>query len=611
MSLFVLLLAPSPEALVDEVHARVPDPRGLILFGLERGAAVPGPGRAGDRAGTVWRRSDVVVALAVSALMATLFWGAPCTRSTTTSWTGREQLQSPDRALRRPRSEERRGQVHALRRGGPAVPYRALLRPRARQHAGEHRAFVRADREGGARRLPRDAGGTGCDRGDRTPHPPGRHRRPGVRGGDAAVAAPSSRTCRCRAATAGLGVVMARDIEPTRSSTTGTLGAARDPCGAVPARSRDRPAREPAEAARGPEAATRSGPGSHRARRGRLPASGLGRVPARVPARRVRRSRLGERPRVPSRRRSRGGVPARWRPARTASLRVATSPSWWGPIAPGRSWSVGGQARRDAVPDGSFDLVVIDDLRAAGAGAPGCSGGRSSVRPGGTVVVGYRLFRAGSASRTELKGDRRRAVRAARRPAARLPRGPGRSAASARYFVRQMAFAYRPPGTAGARWRGWQSCGTGRDRRPARSRAARGSRADRGVSGSRPAVDPGRSSRSWCVVLDRSDMAGQRRTRLERTRWPPPPRTGVVTALLFPPGRGEPVVAKMSRGTGATDLAPARGRLAEAVSDAVTAPLRPALPARSGCTGRRHGRAAAERRPGRHLVARPPAAAAP
>jgi hypothetical protein len=170
-----------------------------------------------------------------------------------------------------------------------------------------------------------------------------------------------------------------------------------------------------------------------------------------------------------------------------------------------------------------------------------------------------------------------------------------------------MAFAYRTPGTSGVR-AGWQSM---RNRAATVAPAALSIRLAPGriaVS----ATDPAPSLLDGVEELVRSSwrsmgLPGAAPDRLQalligHRR----PDTGIVTTLLFPGGRGRaPIVAKMPR-YGSTDPALQREASAlEAVSDAVTAPLRPALPRSLGV----HEVAGTDVLlqtgvPGRHLVAR-------
>ncbi len=261
----------------------------------------------------------------------------------------------------------------------------------------------------------------------------------------------------------------------------------------------------------------------------------------------------------------------------------ATSAAVIGPkVAPGPSWeAIGVPAHATSLPEDSFDLVVIDDLRATGRRrARVLEEAVRLCRPTGTVVVGFRPFRLGRRSRRSLARRSDRVVAALpgpRRPAFLVDPGDRRAA---RYFVRRMAFAYRPPG-AGALVARVHAL---------RSRAAMivPARLALRAAPGRVAVIPGRAAPP--SILSRLDelvrsswadlgMTGPAPARLEplvigHRR----PRTGVVTVLLFPPGRGEPIVAKFPRYGPTNDSLQREDSSLRRVSGAVTAPLRPALP---------------------------------
>ena len=264
--------------------------------------------------------------------------------------------------------------------------------------------------------------------------------------------------------------------------------------------------------------------------------------------------------------------------AELASSAVVVGPK----VAPGPAWeAVGRRPHATRLPDDAFDLVVIDDLRAAGRR-------RSRIleealricRPTGTVVVGFRPFRLGRRARRAIAAGADRTMSALpgpRRPAFLVDAGDRRAA---RYFVRRMAFAYRPPGAGAlaARFHALRS-------RLAMAVPAR--MALRAAPG-RIAVLPGRSAPPTIL---------QQVNELVRTSWtslgmlgPAParleplvvghrrPRTGVVTVLLFPQDGREPIVAKFPRYGLSNESLQREDASLRDVSGAVTAPLRPALP---------------------------------
>ena len=251
-------------------------------------------------------------------------------------------------------------------------------------------------------------------------------------------------------------------------------------------------------------------------------------------------------------------------------------------VAPGPTWeAVGSRARAVPLPDDAFDLVVIDDLRAAGRRRTKILEEALRIcRPTGTVIVGFRPFRLGTRARRALAARSARTVSALpgpRRPAFLVDATDRRAA---RYFVRRMAFAYRPPG-AGALMARLHAL---------RSRAAMAvpARLALRAAPGRIAVIPGRTaSPSILRQLDelvRSSwsslgMPGPAPARLQplvvgHRR----PRTGVVTVLLFPEDGREPIVAKFPRYGRTNESLQREDASLRNVSGAVTAPMRPALP---------------------------------
>jgi hypothetical protein len=261
----------------------------------------------------------------------------------------------------------------------------------------------------------------------------------------------------------------------------------------------------------------------------------------------------------------------------------ATSAVVVGPkAAPGPTWeAIASSAHATPLLEGSFDLVAIDDLRATGRRrAQVLEEALRLCRPTGTVVVGFRPFRLGRRSRRSLARRADRVVSALpgpRRPAFLVDPGDRHAA---RYFVRRMAFAYRPPGSGAlvARMHALRS-------RLAMAVPAR--LALRAAPGRMAVLAGGSAPPSMLSRLDelvRSSWTGLGMPGPAPARLQPlvvghrRPRTGVVTVLLFPPGRGEPVVAKFPRYGGANDSLQREDASLDRVSGAVTAPLRPALP---------------------------------
>jgi SAM-dependent methyltransferase len=294
-----------------------------------------------------------------------------------------------------------------------------------------------------------------------------------------------------------------------------------------------------------------------------------------------------------------------------ANLAVVVGPL----VQAGAGWTAV-RATADHAPfaDGSFALVAIEDLGAAGR-APGdlIEEAQRLCGPGGTVLVGF----ASGPRRPRLPAALRRALRDSRGDAR-----PGRRGGSGgevlvalpsqrrpafllratdrdpvRYFARRIAFAYRKPNDAGVRMRLQQ----------ARSRIALAvppPLAVRGAPGRLVVLRSPTAVVSSTSALQRSLLDGV--SALVRDSWvalgldgPRPerlaplavghrrPTTGMVTVLLFRPGHRSPsVVAKLPRygPTGeplrreAATLervrgAIAGGALARAVQEAIPRPL--------------------------------------
>jgi SAM-dependent methyltransferase len=269
--------------------------------------------------------------------------------------------------------------------------------------------------------------------------------------------------------------------------------------------------------------------------------------------------------------------------AELADLAVVVGPA----VRAGAGWTaVRTPADRAPFADGTFPLVAIEDLDAAG----GPSGAlileaRRVCKPGGTVLVGLRLGPrrpflpaalrgalrdARPAGRDERRGEVLVALPSQRRPAFLL-RASDRD--PVRYFVRRVAFAYRQPNHSGVRVRLQQ----------ARSRVALAAPPPLAVRGAPgrlvvlPATPTVVASPSTAVgppstaggpsasVVPRSLLDGV--CALVRDSWatfglggPRPerlsplvvghrrPTTGMVTVLLFRTGDRSPsVVAKLPR----------------------------------------------------------------
>jgi hypothetical protein len=251
---------------------------------------------------------------------------------------------------------------------------------------------------------------------------------------------------------------------------------------------------------------------------------------------------------------------------------------------PGTGWSaVAAGAGRAPFPGSSFDLVAVEDLGATGRpAAEVVAEARRLCRPGGSVVIG---FRAGAGRLRPAgpppggSGTVMVALPSLRRPAF-LVRPGDREVA--RYFVRHIAFAYRPPGRSGRSARLRQA------RTRAALLAAPPAMAVRGAPG-RLAVLPGPAAPA--SLLDGV-------TELVRGRWSdlglpgaaPPrlaplvvghrrPTTGMATVLLFRDGGRTPsVVAKLPRyGTTSPSLRREAATL-EAVRRSLHGPVRDAVP---------------------------------
>jgi SAM-dependent methyltransferase len=288
-----------------------------------------------------------------------------------------------------------------------------------------------------------------------------------------------------------------------------------------------------------------------------------------------------------------------------AGLAVVVGPA----TRPGTGWSaVAASAGRAPFPGSSFDLVAVEDLGATGRpAAEVVEEARRLCRPGGSIVVGFRagLDRLRSpAPAPGGPGTVLVALPSPRRPAFLLRAG---DRDVARYFIRHIAFAYRPPGRA----RPWARL------RQAQTRAALAAPpalAVRGAPG-RLAVLPGPAAPASLL-----EGVGE----LVRGRWcdlglpgPPPPRlaplvvghrrptTGMAIVLLFRDGDPTPsVVAKLPRyGTTSPSLRREAGTL-EAVRGSLRGPVRDAVP-RSLGLHRVDGTEVLLQTgsPGRHLVA--------
>jgi SAM-dependent methyltransferase len=218
---------------------------------------------------------------------------------------------------------------------------------------------------------------------------------------------------------------------------------------------------------------------------------------------------------------------------------------------PGPGWAaVRAGADRAPFPDSTFDLVAVENLGATGRPAAHVlQEARRLCRPTGSVVVGFRagLGRVRSPLPRGHHGVVLVVLPSLRRPAFLLRPG---DRDVARYFVRRIAFAYRPP---------WRS-DRGARLRQARTRAALAAPPTLAVRGApgRLAVLPGPATPA--SLLDGV-------SELVRACWedfglpgPPPrrlaplvvghrrPTTGMATVLLFRDGdRAPSVVAKLPR----------------------------------------------------------------
>jgi SAM-dependent methyltransferase len=261
-----------------------------------------------------------------------------------------------------------------------------------------------------------------------------------------------------------------------------------------------------------------------------------------------------------------------------ARLAVVVGPG----TRPGAGWAaVAASAGRTPFPGSSFDLVAVEDLGAVGCRpADVVQEARRLCRPGGSVVIGFRSGVARTRAAPAAPG-RPAAVLVAlpspRRPAFLLRAGDRQVA---RYFVRRVAFAYRPPGRSGRAAR-LRQAGT------RAAMAAPPAMALRGAPG-RLAVLPGPAAPA--SLLDGVDELVRGRWRDLGLPGPAParlaplvvghrrPPTGMATVLLFRQGDRTPtVVAKLPR-YGATSpslrreaemLDAARGTLDGRVRDAV------------------------------------------
>jgi phosphotransferase family enzyme len=276
---------------------------------------------------------------------------------------------------------------------------------------------------------------------------------------------------------------------------------------------------------------------------------------------------------------------------------------------PGPGWgAVAARADRTPFPDSAFDLVAVEDL-----GATGCSAGhvleeaRRLCRPAGSIVVGFRagLGRLRSpAFPWSDHGVVLVVLPSLRRPAFLLRPG---DRDVARYFVRRVAFAYRPPGGSN----------NGARMRQARTRAALAAPAALAVRGA-----PGRLAVLPGPATPASLLGGV--SELVRASWKdfrlpgqPPrrlaplvvghrrPTTGMATVLLFRDGdRAPSVVAKLPRYGHTRAPLRSEAEMLEAVRRGLDGGVRDAIPRSLGLhavdgtdvllqTGM----------PGRHLVA--------
>jgi Phosphotransferase enzyme family len=266
--------------------------------------------------------------------------------------------------------------------------------------------------------------------------------------------------------------------------------------------------------------------------------------------------------------------------AELAGLAVVVAPA----ATPGPGWvAVAARPDRTPFPDGSFDLVAVEDL-----GRTGCrpdrlvEEARRLCRKTGTILAGYR---AGLLDRVRppafLRADRNLvlvALPTPQRPAFLL--NPGDHDA-VRYFVRRVAFAYRQPGGSGAR-ASLQQAGN------RAALAAPATLAVRGAPG-RLAVLPHPAAAA--SLLERvCELVRASWTDLELRGRPPDrlaplvighrrPTTGMVTVLLFRDGdRAPSVVAKLPRyGTTGAPLRREASAL-EAVGRAVHGEVRGTIP---------------------------------
>jgi hypothetical protein len=233
--------------------------------------------------------------------------------------------------------------------------------------------------------------------------------------------------------------------------------------------------------------------------------------------------------------------------AELARLAVVVGPG----TRPGAGWAaVAASAGRTPFPRSSFDLVAVEDLGATGCPADVIEEAKRLCRPGGSIVVGFRpgFGRARPPVATPGQtGTVLVALPSPRRPAFLLRAGDRQVA---RYFVRRIAFAYRPPGRSGRAARLRQV-------RTGAALAAPPAMAVRGAPG-RLAVLPGPAAPASLL-----EGVGE----LVRGRWsdlglpgPPParlaplvvghrrPPTGMATVLLFRQNDRTPsVVAKLPR----------------------------------------------------------------
>jgi Phosphotransferase enzyme family len=262
-----------------------------------------------------------------------------------------------------------------------------------------------------------------------------------------------------------------------------------------------------------------------------------------------------------------------------ARLAVVVGPG----TRPGAGWAaVAASAGRTPFCGSSFDLVAVEDLGAAGCRAADVvQEARRLCRPGGSILIGFRPGPGRAPPGPAVPGGPAAvlvALPSPRRPAFLLRAGDRQVA---RYFVRRVAFAYRPPGRSGRAAR-LRQAGT------RAAMAAPPAMALRGAPG-RLAVLPGPAAPASLL-----EGVGA----LVRDRWgdlglpgPPPgrlaplvvghrrPPTGMATVLLFRQGDDTPsVVAKLPRYGATSPTLRREAETLDAVRGALDGPVRRAVP---------------------------------